>query len=344
MLYENRRSALCTSAALLLLAGCSGGGSQTPNSAIPQVSQPQQTLRAAASTRFDSLTGRVGLPAGFAAPIGGVRETSPGWLSEEAMTPEAIVYVTDDVANAVYIYKAKLPTAPIGTITKGLSEPLGNFVDAGGNLYVANIGTNSVTVYPPGKTAPSKTYTSGLTGPIGVAVGSDGTIYVSEFESNEVVEYYKGKTTPSLTLSVNEPEGVALDASNNLYVSYNGGSGGAVLKFKPKAKTGTDLGISVEFTGDVKLNKKNDIILEDQIAQTVNFYKPGATSPYQTIAVGADAYKLALNSYETSVYVATVNPAVNIYGFATGKLTGSITSGLQSAFGVSLSPAAPPED
>jgi len=283
----------------------------------------------------------MGLPAGFAAPIGGVRETSPGWLSEDAKTGAAKVYVTDDAANAVYIYKAASPTAPIGTITNGLSEPLGSFVDGSGKLYVANLGSSSVTVYAPGKTAPSKTYTSGLSEPIGVAVGSDGTIYVSEFEAGAVVEYYKGKSTPSLTLSVPEPEGVALDSSNNLYVSYNGSSGGAVLKFKPKAKTGTDLGITVQFSGDVKLDKKNDVILEDQIAQTVNFYRPNATLPYKTIAVGGDAYKLALNSYETSVYVATVNPAVNIYGIASGMLTGSITSGLQSAYGVSLSPAAP---
>jgi hypothetical protein len=329
------------SAALLLLAGCSGGGSQTSNSALPQISQPQQVLRSAANTPFDSLTGRMGLPAGFAA-IGGVRETSPGWLSEDAKSPAAKVYVSDNSANAVYIYKAKSPTAPIGTITKGLNSPLGNFVDGSGNLYVANFGGNSVTVYPPGETAPSKTYTSGLSEPIGVAVGSDGTIYVSEFVTNEVVEFYKGKTKPSLTLSVHEPEGVALDSSNNLYVSYINNSGsGSVIKFKPKAKTGTDLGISVQVAGDVKLDKKNDVILEDQDAKTVNFYKPGATSPYDTIAVGADAYKLALNSAETSVYVATVNPEVDVYGIRSGTLTGAITSGLQSALGVSLSPAAP---
>jgi len=347
MLCRNTRFTLCSSAALLLLAGCGGGGSQTSNSALPAISQAQQVRQAASSVRFTNwiADGRTGLPASFRGLLVGPPQKSPGWLSEDAKSGSAKVYVSDAELGEVLIYNAAKPTAPIGTITNGISEPLGTFVDASGNLYVANIGSNTVTVYPKGKTAPSMTYSSGLSGPIGVAVGSDGTVYVPEFETGAVVEYYKGKTKPSLTLAVPDAEGVALDAKNNLYVSFNDPSTGegAVEEFAPKKKTGTNLGITVEFAGDVKLNKKGDLLLEDQDAQAVDFYKPKAKSPYGSIsASGFDTYKEALNAAETELYIATVSDEVDIFdAVPSGKNVGAITSGLEEVTGVSLSPAAP---
>ena len=175
----------------------------------------------------------------------------------------------------------------------------------------------------------------GLSGPIGVAVGSDGTVYVPEFSTGAVSEYFKGKTSPSLTLTVPGAEGVALDAKNNLYVSFN--------DFAPKKKTGKSLGITVGFACDVKLNKKGDLLVEDQIAQAVDFFKPKATSPYGSISVAPfNAYKEALNAAETELYIATVSDEVDIFdAVPSGKNVGAITSGLEEVTGVSLSPAAP---
>jgi len=301
--------------------------------------------QASSSYHTISDTGRMGLPRGYHGVVSGVAERSPGWLSEDAKSSSAKIYVSDGLANAVFIYNAKSPTTPIGTITSGLSEPLGNFTDAKSNLYVTSLGNNSLLVFAKGKKTPSKTYTNGLSEPIGVVVGKDGTIYVSEFGPGQVVEYDKGATSPSRTITVSQAEGVALDSHNNLYVSYNDANTGQgnVQKFAPKSTTGTNLGITVQFAGDIKLDKKNDLLFEDQIAQAVNFYKPGATSPYGTISdSGKDTYKLALNSTETSLYIATAGPSVDIFqAKPSGNSLGSITSSLQDASGVSLTPAPP---
>lgn len=343
MLSQTTRLALGASATTLLLAACSGGGSSTPGSSIP-VTQQSQMQRASSVTRFVNAAGHMGLPSDFRLLPPGARESSPGWMSEDATGSSQKVYVSDNSANAVYIYNAKKPTAPIGTITSGLNGPLGSFIDSKENLYVANLSGNSVTVYAKGKTTPSKTYTTGLSEPVGVAVGKDGTVYVSEFAPGQVVEYDKGATSPSRTITISESEGVALDNKNNLYVSYvNSSTGvGGVQKFKPKSTTGTDLGISVGFAGDIKLDTKNDIILGDQNAQTINYYKPGATTPYGSIAAGADPYKLALNSTEKLIYDATASNFVAIFAnMPNGMSAGTITNGLTSAFGVSLTPPPP---
>ncbi|MBD5655912.1 MAG: hypothetical protein IAI50_12135 [Candidatus Eremiobacteraeota bacterium] len=342
MLYRNARFAAASGAAALLLAACSGGGgSPTSNSSALQP-QSLQMRPASKARTFDSVTGRIGLPPGFHGLLTRAHDTSPSWLSEEASSPIERLYVSDADTDDVYIYNTAKLSKPIGTIT-GLDEPLGSFVDAKGNFYVANLGTSTVLEYPKGSKTASKTYSTGLSDPIGVAVGSDGTVYVSEFEEGAVVVYAPGKMTPAYTLSISEPEGVTLDSKNNLYVSYNNANTGtgAVEKFAPKAKTGKDLGISVEFTGDIKINKSGDIILEDQDNQAVNFYKPGATSPYGSISAGVDTYKLALNSAETLLYIGDFSTSVPVYDAKpSGKLVESVT-GLEAASGVSLSPAPP---
>jgi hypothetical protein len=346
MIDKNMRIAFGSGASLLLLAACSGGGTTSSPASVPGVPQSAQARQASSASRMTvPPTGRVGLPANFRGSLFAVKEKSPGWLSAYAKSSGAKIYVSDFDANAVYIYNAYNPGSPVGTITSGLDEPLGNFVDSSGNLYVANLGTNTVTVYPQGQTSPTQTYSSGLAGPIGVVVGSDGTVYVPEFEAGEVVEYDSGQTTPSRTISISEPEGVALDPQNNLFVSYSNASTGqgAVEEFAPKATAGKDLGISVQFPGDIKLGKlHSDIILEDQIAETVNFYHPRSTTPYGSIAAGVDTYKLALNASETFLYIGDFSNSVPIYQKkASGLSEGTITTDLEASSGVSLSPAPP---
>ncbi len=141
-----------------------------------------------------------------------------------------LVYVSSDASSsgAVYVYSAKgQAQKPIATITDGIATPAGLAVDSSGNLYVANTGNNTVTVYAPGQTTPSATYSQGISTPFDVAVGSDGTVYVANetggasYEGS-VTEYPSGSMTPSATIQLaNEYAfAVALDSSNALYVSW----------------------------------------------------------------------------------------------------------------------------
>ena len=172
-----------------------------------------------------------------------------GWLSESASLGKNLMYVAT-AGGAVYIYSTVgQAQQPIGVITSGVSSPEGLAVDAVGNLYVANSGNNTVTVYPPGQTSPSTTYSNGVSNPFGVAVGGDGRVYIAnENTSNcygSVTEYPKGSLNPdrTLTLSGRYAFDAALDTAGNLYVSWYDLTSYAisVYKYAPGSTHGTNL-------------------------------------------------------------------------------------------------------
>ena len=114
----------------------------------------------------------------------------------------------------------------LSTITDGVSGPSGSFVDKHGNLYVANDGNFTVTMYPKGSTSWKLRYT-GFAYPLNVAVDSKGSVFIVDFTGEKVVEFPKGSTRSKLTIPIGYPaHGVALDSNDNVYVSYNTGAHG----------------------------------------------------------------------------------------------------------------------
>ena len=85
---------------------------------------------------------------------------------------------------------------------------------------------------------------------------SDGTVYCANVGNDTVTEYKRGRNAPSLTIQLpnsDNPEDLAVDAKNNLYVSHPGGSaGGGVLVFAPGKTTGNELGLVIGDPGGSK--------------------------------------------------------------------------------------------
>ncbi len=289
----------------------------------------------------NTVTGRVGLPPTFHLPLAGA-PAARNWLSAEAAKSSGVIFVSDFGNNAVYSYSEASPGAPLTTITTGIGQPLGNCVDAKGTLYVANSAFNTVTAYPRGKTVPSKTFSAGLAAPSGCTVGANGTLYVAEFSRDTVVEFAAGGKKPARTLSINKPEGVALDGGGSLYVSYiTPGGNGAVEQYAPASTSGKDLGILAGYAGDVKIGKAGDIVLEDQTAGAVDFFKLGQTAPYGEISMHPDdPYKMALDPSGKLLYIATFGDVVGIYSAQPGgSEVGAIREVVSESSGVSTDPA-----
>jgi SMP-30/gluconolaconase/LRE-like protein len=317
-------SLLC--AAMLLWSGCSGTGTG------PAVSGAPASLDGA-------LTGN-----GRWAPAEHASATGAGWMSPEAKKGKNLLYVADQSAGAIEIYKQKGSNQqPIGAITQGVSGPDGIFVDPHGKLYVCNFGNGTVTVYPRAKTAPSETLT-GAGSPIDVVAAADGTVYVANFNSGTngtVLEYPKGDTTPSKTIvtfgSGSFPEGLALDSANHLYVAYNVNDG-EVLEFGPGSPSGKNLGIHVGYVGGLTIDHSNDLLLDDQNLPGVDVFPPGSTTPSQQIKGFKLAFDVALNHKNTTLWVtAPFTPAAYEVSYPAGTIVDTITS-LESAFGVATSP------
>jgi hypothetical protein len=85
----------------------------------------------------------------------------------------------------------------IGRIATGISNPGRLAFDAVGNLYVTNIGTNSVTIYEPVNLTQIGTVASNIQRPLGVAVDASGVVYVADNSANSVTVC----TPPAGTLS-----------------------------------------------------------------------------------------------------------------------------------------------
>jgi hypothetical protein len=201
------------------LAACGGGSSASP---APRVPQRLASLDRASLSRTASCSTMV------------------------------CIYVTNVTANSVTAYAkgANGDVPPIQTISgssTGLKVPQGIALDAGRNIYVVNhTGLGSVTVYGAGangNVAPLQTIggsKTGMNGPEGIALDASLNIYVANSFGGvsglgSVTVYAtgaNGNVTPIRTISgsntgLNFPEGVALDASGNVYVTtFVGGPSG----------------------------------------------------------------------------------------------------------------------
>lgn len=327
MPFANRASfSIAALAVAVALAACSGN--------VPQTS----------ATGVDTF--ELGAPAGLhvARPTGAARH---GWLSPAALT-QPRVYVSDFNANAIEIYpQGKSNPSPIGTITDGIDGPLGNFVDAKGTLYVANSSNNTVTEYPAGSTSPSATLSSGINHPISVAVDPSGDVAVGEFSQNEILEFPVGGSSPTVTITLlTLPEALAFDRRGRLYAAWNASGSqlvGHVSRCEHMQAVCVDRGITEGESGGLTLDTARNLILGDQTNAVINVYAPKQTSPSRTIpTTGHSPYKFELNKREHKLYVADIDSGtVIVYNYQTGAQIGTISQGLTSAWGVSLSPPAP---
>ncbi|MBI1299550.1 hypothetical protein GC175_31890 [bacterium] len=178
----------------------------------------------------DPASGRI-----FVADTGNARVLS--WPSEEAQTlggaADLVIGKPDFVT---YYYKE-----PLG---RNLIRPVGLALDSGGNLYVADAEERLVLIY----TAPftnnmtSTLNLGGLNNPVDLALDSQDNLYVADTFNHRVLFFEKplssGDITPDRVfgqpdmisrdpnqggdisaLTLHYPSGVALDASDNLYVS-----------------------------------------------------------------------------------------------------------------------------
>jgi sugar lactone lactonase YvrE len=204
-------------------------------------------------------------------PVAQINGTNTGLAEPYGIAVDASgkIYVANKLggggSGSITVYAAnpsgtinETPLATIAGTGTGLNGPEAIALDASGNIYVANF-ADTITVYPPNPSgtlneAPLATITGAatqLTSPYGIAVDTTGKIYVAnELGGNNVG--YSGSITvyaanPSGTLDetplgeiigsntgLNDPIGVAVDASGNIcVVNFGGPSGSNVIVYAP---------------------------------------------------------------------------------------------------------------
>ena len=225
-------------AAVAALSACSGGApvSTTPSLSRDGTSSPDfggHVIRTGAQVF------RYGGSRRENAPVGG------GWMSRAAKNG-GVLFGSSYDGGFINIYPVSGDDQqPIGQLTSGLLSPQGMAVDKNHNLWVANTNAFNVVAFRRGSTTPFRILKDPGYYPLSVAVDGNGTVYAANAAGlngppGNVTVWAKGKTKPTAVLT--NPTflivtGVAVDADNNLSVSYIPTSGPpAMLNSRPVRK------------------------------------------------------------------------------------------------------------
>jgi streptogramin lyase len=292
MRFSELSLALCVSIAGTMLAGCGG---------------PQAPIES--GTMFEARP----MPQATRLSVPEVAPEAAGWLPPAAKHGPRI-YVANGNQVLIFPEKGELQI-PIGLITAGVNSAYGLFVDKDGNLYVANNGNSTVTVYPPGATSPSQTYSQGLSYPLYPIVDSSGNLWVSG--NGTVIEYLKGSTSVHQVLQSpgSETDGMDFDREGNLYVAYRNSTviPGSIEEFSPGDAHGVSLGMTLNQPQGLIVDKnRNILVVETGGTNRIDFFPPGDEIPTIVVPIPNTPTQLAIRSDQSTLSVSSL--AGIVYG------------------------------
>ena len=322
--------ALTASAAVTMLAGCSGA---------PQVGAlPLVTLHGAESQSVDHQGFRTDRPGNPNLPLSAA--TIPAHLPNRSFfRPTAngkpLIFASDDSHNVVDIYLQAKGNAMVGQIVGDLYGPVGLTTDRAGNVYIANNTGGTVTIFaPPYTNFPKLTLDDAANSPADVAVSARGLVAVANFDST-VTFYRPHSTKPCVTVgdpSFGAVTHDAFDDAGNLYIDGSNGSGFTVGEIQGGCKatmmemlsTGNAIGI---LAGGIRVNKHDQIAIEDVYGLAIYTYNrptngslgnPIITTP---LTGSACPYDFAFAASGRQLYVADcLNRAVEEYSYPAGGI------------------------
>ncbi|WP_299583997.1 cadherin-like beta sandwich domain-containing protein [Mucilaginibacter sp.] len=166
------------------------------------------------------------------------------------------------------------------------NKPRSLAMDAMGNIYVADYGSNSIKKIPAGGGAPVL-IASGVGTPVGIALDTAGNIYVADYNGNAIRKIPAGGgAIVTVGSGFLHPNGVAVDGAGNIFVADNGNqamkkipvAGGAVINLGTYTNL---LGVATDAAGNVYFaEKSNGVIYKLPVAGGLPFIiASGFTNP-----------------------------------------------------------------
>ena len=249
------------------------------------------------------------------------------------------------VANAVGAQQGtvavydKEASSPRYQITTGIRFPNSLVLNAARDLFVSNYyGTDYA--YAPGKT--TALYSMSNLFSVALALDTKGRLYVAQNQGPygggggrvQIHEQSTGKLLYTIKGTIQEPEAIALDASNNLYVANDGnvtvyGAGGTNLIRTLKG--------SLKAPHALAFDKSGKLYVADDAASTVTVYAPGRTKVVKTITKGLlRPAALAFDS-AGNLYVANQS-SVTEYAPSTLALERTFTQGVKRPMTLAVGP------
>jgi hypothetical protein len=319
------------------LAGCSGS-----SSALPVAAPSATTARTSAQSNDDSI--------GSGARMDG-RSRKP-----------QLLFVGDNQNSRIEVYDAttkKQNPPPMRTITDGIDQPYGITTDESGNLYVANLGDSTVTVYAANSSKPETTITNGLNDPFDVKVDGFGNVYIANNPDGAapfIQEYAKGASQPSSTWTapvLGVITGIALldpmqKGETSIYAlefaAVQSGGTGEVLSCYPGNSTCKSAGYTFGVTGGIAVaespgkRKPFEFLVADNAIPGVDTFVSGQL--VGQLITGGSPEGIALNATDGRLYVASgSSESVVEYSFPGNKVLNTFTPPEANVYGVATTPA-----
>ena len=233
-----------------MLAACSGA-TQNAGVGVPQ----------ADGNAFPGPALRSGVYARFAGPA----KAQAALKASPLLKIERDLFVSSGGNDVLALRDGSYGNA--GEITSGVNGADGMWVDNQGNLYVSNFNSSNVTEYAPGGSSPICTYNSGILDPTNVTTDKNDNVYIVDFYVDQNPGYIDKFPQCSNTMSAqypisSGPQGVAVDHQGDIFVSYYS-HGGAFVEFKNGSSQPTPLAVTTVGPGGLVLDKKDNLIADD---------------------------------------------------------------------------------
>jgi hypothetical protein len=239
------------------------------------------------------------------------------------------LYVDDNGDNGVVDIFKNGSWKKIGSISEGIGTTGPNWVDANGNLYVAQLSPTDVAEYAPGTTSPSFTYSQGMLEPFDVATDRGGNVYEADQGGGSVNEYPQDTNTisASCTIGAAVVESVAVDGSGDVFVGFLNSytQQGQIMEYADGLAGchGTTLGVTLGFPSGMAFDKKNNLVVCDEGNNSVDIVAPPYSAVSGTLGSG---YRIPLsvriNRRNNQAYVADdgLPRAVFVFAYPAGSL------------------------
>ncbi|MBV9646333.1 MAG: hypothetical protein JO043_02595 [Candidatus Eremiobacteraeota bacterium] len=331
-------AAVLTSLSAGALVSCSLSGSASP---------PAKSLAAAGTRSTTSLldvAAARNLPTDVASRL--PLSSTPMRVRPDTSGAPKLLAVADFGTLAVEILNSSYHLKT--TISSGLSEPVSDWYDTAGNLYVADV-HNGIVEYAPGATSPTYVYSNGTADAIEATTDEAQHVYASNHNLSNggyITEYAHRSNTVLHQCTVGNGaglQGIAVDEKGDVFASVDTTGGPGFVEFK-RGLSGckqTVLGAIVSNTGGMQLDNKNDLVECDQTAHTVDIVAPPYKKVTSTITGFADPYNVALNKNNTLVFVADPqnrDVVVDNYPSGTNVTTLGSSNGLNDPAGPAVNP------
>jgi 6-phosphogluconolactonase (cycloisomerase 2 family) len=246
----------------------------------------------------------------------------------------------------VTLYVSSIAGEPHGTVVVFGGQPLkflhtiGNTyqpeeiaLNSLGELFVANYGLNSVTVYKPEGRLPLRTLTKGVVRPLALAVSHTNDVYVG---SENTVSIFKNGRQNGFKRIHARTNSIAFDASNNAYIAVNG----AINVYPPDGtqpvRTITE---TVDYPSALAVDASGNLYsgnFESNTCGNVTVYDAATGTLENTITDGiCGASAFAFDSMG-NVYVANRRGAVTVYAAGTDTLIETITKGVGNPIALAI--------